>query len=455
MKEIINNRLELDDENIDVEKEKVRALIINSHGEATVCNYGDVYLLPGGKIEKNESKLDALKREIKEELGLEFNDKEIIPLVTYTDYQKDYPTRDGDVLNRKVTTHYYIIYSNQKSNAENQKLSNNEKNGFFRLQKIKVRDFHNVVLYPNNNPRKEYFDKELLLVREVYTKLKSIDLHTHTTSSDGQHPKERLIELAKKDNINTLSICNHDNIDDFKEEGYSDTNGFILIPGVEIGCYIKKGTLHILGYDYDSKNDELNEFVNKVHQNHIHNMRLNNEGLQELFGFKVSDEKVDKLIKEDNIGRVYLAKELVSMGKAAEIQDAFKKYLIKANKYMKEDLKEVTYEETINTIHAAGGLTVLAHPTSLKMNREELDSFIATLKACGLDGIETYNQVFTEDNITLFQNLAHKYDLYQTMGSDFHGKKVKPRVYLGNGSYDRTKVKKLNFIEEIKKRHVK
>lgn len=453
MKEFVNNRYELKEEDIDITKEKVRALIINYHGEVTICNYGDIYILPGGKIEDDETKENALKRELKEELGLDFNDKEIVPFVTYIDYQKDYPTRSGETLNRKVTTHYYIINSNLKSNIVNQDLSKNEKEGFFKLHKIRVNQLHNVILYPNSNPRKDFFDKELLFIREEYSKLKDIDLHTHTTASDGELTKEELIEFAKKNNVGTLAICNHDNIDDFKGASYEENDSLVLIPGVEIGCEVKKGTLHIVGYDYDPTNKELNNFVDRVHKNHIYNMKINNEGIKQLFGFKVSDERIEELIKDDNIGRVYIAKELVSMKKAADIQDAFKKYLMKSHKYMKEDFKEVTAKEAINAIHSAGGFAVLAHPTSLKLNEQQLDSFVEELKSLGIDGIETYNQIFTEDAITTFENIAHKYDLYKTLGSDFHGKKVKPNVHIANGSYDRTKVKKLSIVEEIKRRH--
>lgn len=452
MKEIVFNKSNLTDEEIDIEKEKCRALIVDSNDNIIVCEYDGVYLLPGGSKEENESDIDCLKRELHEELGLDFNSKEIVPFIRTIDYQKDYVTRNGSIKNRKITTNFYIINSNLKINYDNLNLTEEEK-GHIKYHKINYHHVYNLLNYPNCNPRKEFFDKELVRVVLEYANTKNIDLHTHTNYSDGKYSKEELIARAKGTNINVLSICDHDVTKAFSESGLENQDNFLLIPGVELGCQCDTGLLHVLGYDYDINNSDFNNFLKLIRNNHIENIRLNNEGLKSLFGFKIDDDIVDKLIEEDKVSRVFLAKELVKMNYCNSIKDAFSKYLNKTHDYVKPNLKEVTWKETFENIKNANGLIVLAHPVSLKQSNEELELTVAEMKKQGLDGIETYNQIYSYDDIEFFQYLASKYNLYQTIGSDYHGEEVKPNVKLGNGSVMSTKIKKLSFVEEIKKRH--
>lgn len=452
MKEIINNKENLKDEQIDVRKEKARALIIDANDNIIICEYAGVFLLPGGKIEKEESSLEGLKRELKEELGLEFNDKEIIPFLKRIEYQKDYITRNNERKNRKITTNYFIINSDLKINLNNTNLTPDEL-GKFKYHYTNYHDIYKLLSLPTQNPRRECFDRELYQVVLEYANTKNIDLHTHTSFSDGDLNKTELIKQAKKRDVSILSICDHDKIEAFKEEGFTFHNDFMLIPGVEITCKTNRGQLHVLGYDYDNKNKDLNEFLSKVRKNHIENMILVNKSLYNHFKIKIDDEKIQKLIKEDKIGRVYLAKELIQLGYVDNVKDAFNKYLVTSQNYIKSSLKEVTWQEAFKNIKLANGLVVLAHPISLKKTPKELDEFVSKMKEKGLDGIETYNQIYTNDDINMLQDIAHKYDLYQTMGSDFHGISTKPNVKLSNGSMMSKKIKKLSFVEEIKKRH--
>ncbi|MGN0973551.1 MAG: PHP domain-containing protein [Bacilli bacterium] len=452
MKEKVFNRSKLTDKEIDIEKEKCRAFIVDSNDNIIVCEYDGVYLLPGGSKEENETDIDCLKRELHEELGLDFTSKEIVPFIRTIDYQKDYVTRDGNTKKRKVITNFYVINSNLKINYDNLNLTDEEK-GHMKYHKINYHHVYNLLNYPNSNPRKEFFDKELIRVTLEYANSKNIDLHTHTSYSDGEYSKEELIARAKGTNINVLSICDHDVTKAFSESGLEEQDDFLLIPGVEIGCKCDTGLLHVLGYDYDINNSYFNEFLKLIRNNHIENMRLNNEGLKSLFGFKIDDDIVDNLIEEDKVSRVYLAKELVKMNCCDSIKDAFSKYLNDTYNHVRPNLKEVTWQETFENIKAANGLVVLAHPVSLKQSNGELELTVAEMKYWGLDGIETYNQIYSNDDIEFFQHLASKYNLYQTIGSDYHGEEVKPNVKLGNGSAMSTKVKKLNFVEEIKKRH--
>lgn len=452
MKEIVFNKSNLTDEEINIEKEKCRALIVDSNDNIIVGEYDGVYLLPGSSKEENESDIDCLKRKLHEELGLDFTSKEIVPFIRTIDYQKDYVTRDGSIKNRKITTNFYIINSNLKINYDNMNLTSEEQ-GHMRYHKINRRDAYKILKIGSYNPRKDFFDTELVRVVLEYANTKNIDLHTHTSNSDGEYSKEDLIDKAKENNINTLAICDHEVINAFSKSGLEQKDDFLLIPGVEIGCQCDTGLLHILGYDYDINNSDFNNFLKLIRNNHIENIRLNNEGLKSLFGFKIDDDIVDKLIEEDKVSRVFLAKELIKMNYCNSIKDAFSKYLNKTHDYVKPNLKEVTWQETFENIKNANGLIVLAHPVSLKQSNEELELTVAEMKKQGLDGIETYNQIYSNDDIEFFQYLASKYNLYQTIGSDFHGENIKPNVKLGNGSLMSTKIKKLSFVEEIKKRH--
>ena len=154
-----------------IKKMKARALLINSSNEILIANYGGVFLLPGGSIEKGEDPNLAIVREIKEETGIDSKIEDLKPFLKMRYYQTDYPERNGKKSNRLLVTYYYL--GNVESfSIENNHLSEKEKKDGFELKFYSLDKIEKLI--KNNdlkNPRKKYFDKELEIIIEQYRKL--------------------------------------------------------------------------------------------------------------------------------------------------------------------------------------------------------------------------------------------------------------------------------------------
>ncbi|KAF2956270.1 PHP domain-containing protein [Marinitoga sp. 38H-ov] len=253
-----------------------------------------------------------------------------------------------------------------------------------------------------------------------------VDLHSHTTGSDGTFSPDEIINLANENNIEIFSITDHDNIDAIKELS-NITEDIFFIPGVEISAEFPK-TLHILGYGIDINNKELNNTLKELQdfrKNRNEKMLKNMES----FGFYITMEELIEEAKGEIVGRPHFANLMVKKGYVKTYQEAFDKYLKKgAPLYM--DKKRLEPEKAIELIHNAGGITVMAHPYQTKLEGNDLEELIRKLKSYGLDGIEVYYSQHTKEMIEEYNYYAKKYELVKTAGSDFHGKN-KPHISLG------------------------
>lgn len=492
----------LDEKDIEEFGLKIRLLIKNDKDEILVANYGGAYLLPGGKVDDNEFVMEALKREIKEEVGFDIKESLISLVTTFNYYQKDYPKRNGKVLNRKITTYYYKTNMNVDLNKYERKLTEKEVKGKFKLEWIKESDLEIVIR--NNpkgkeNPRESFISNELLKVLDVYSgnyekekennekkedtttdfgnNLAStsdgyieflynqrmsdiqkfrhssyVDMHMHTIYSDGDLTSNELIKEAYKNNIGTISITDHDTILGFKNivwGGVRDETDYVkIIPGIELSAKTDKGRMHILGYDFDVNNKALNDKMNELKNNSIYSVMAIINQLKIDYGIIFDSYDIKDLFSNvGNIGRPHIARLLIKYGYVKDVKEAFDKYLIDAYRKTKILNKGIPYEECIKLIKNAGGISVLAHPNQLLLDDEELEDKIKEMISNGLDGIEVYHSGHSKEETEKYLELANKYNLLISGGSDYHGKSVKPDIEIGETSTG--KIKRLSLLNVL------
>ena len=261
-----------------------------------------------------------------------------------------------------------------------------------------------------------------------------VDLHVHSIYSDGCLSPEEIIELAKKESITTLAITDHDNIEGSKELIRLNPEGINIYSGVELTAKANKGRMHILGYNIDLENEKLNEKLKEMKDASIYNIMLYVELLKKYFAIIIPEEELNNLLSiKGNIGRPQLALLLIKLGYCRTVDEAFNKYLIFVYEKTRTIKKGLTKEECIDLITSAGGIASLAHFNSLKMSLEELKNEILYLKFLGLGAIESTHINLSDEERSLARNIETEYNLLETGGTDYHGPKVKPDVYIGTG----------------------
>lgn len=282
-------------------------------------------------------------------------------------------------------------------------------------------------------------------------KLDLIDMHTHTCFSDGELTPNELLIKAEQEGIKTLAITDHDTLLGVQNITTTLTN-IELINGIEITIKVPSGTMHILGYDIDIWNNQLNKKVQEFHTRSIYSVMGIICQLKKDYNISFSSQEIQEIINtKGNIGRPDIARLLIKYGYVKDIYEAFDKYLIDAYAKCGAIAKGIDFEECSKLIHDANGLVVLAHPISLKQKGEELEKTIEYLVKNGLDGIEVFHSSHSPENIKEYLHYAEKYNLLISGGSDFHGPNTKPDVFLGRGK-ENIKIKQLTLLDEINKR---
>jgi len=269
-----------------------------------------------------------------------------------------------------------------------------------------------------------------------------IDLHIHSTASDGSVEPLDLVALARKAGLKAFALTDHDAIDGSKEillnkhllgpvqflTGVEVSVGSTEFPGV-------RGSFHILGYGFDLEHPGFNHAL-QAQQAARKNRNPQIINLLNNLGMTVSLEEVIAASEPNaQIGRPHIARLLVKRGFVQTIDEAFDRYLGKGRPaYL--DKPRIEARDAIALIEAAGGIAVLAHPGLLKMaDAGSYDLLIAKLVSMGLRGLEVFYSGHSSDQNSFFSNLASKYRLLVTGGSDFHGA-VNPEVHLGKGRGD-------------------
>ncbi len=267
-----------------------------------------------------------------------------------------------------------------------------------------------------------------------------VDLHIHSTASDGSLSPAEILTLAQDLNLGAIAITDHDTIDGSKEAialGIPPSIQFLT--GVEISAspppsFPCSGSFHLLGYSINLNDPALNNILSLLQESRK-NRNPKILTLLSNMGIRLSLEEIRSGVGECQLGRPHIAQIMVKRGYVQSIDEAFERYLGRGRPaYV--DKYRIDCNRAIEIITKAGGIPVLAHPVLLQMEHVEmLEDLVITLKKMGLKGIEVYYPEHTLDLVSHYIGMAHRHNLLITGGTDFHGA-IKPEIKMGSGKGD-------------------
>jgi len=252
-----------------------------------------------------------------------------------------------------------------------------------------------------------------------------VDLHVHTSYSDGVHSPFEIIQKAKRAGIDAISITDHDNISAIKEATkIGEEVGIEVIPGVEISSEIGGKEIHILAYFFETDNQELEHYLNffreerKKRAVRIVN-KLNNLGLS------ISMDDVMEKAKNSTVGRPHIAQAMFDKGLISYYFEAFNKYIGNGSPAYE---KKVYFspQSAFKIINDAGGLSFIAHPGNMP------EVLLYELIQAGVDGIEVIHPSHSRQQEKFYKGIVNSYFLLESGGSDFHGGRREDEKNFGN-----------------------
>ena len=252
-----------------------------------------------------------------------------------------------------------------------------------------------------------------------------VDLHSHTTASDGSLSPRELVRLAARHRVTVLAITDHDSTEGLAEAmDEAARHGIEIVPGLEINCDVPGAEIHVLGYCVDWKAEWFQEFLREQRAERVARVHRIVDRLTEL-GMPLTAEEVFAICKEGSPGRPHVAQAMIARGYVKSVREAFDRYLHSGGP-ANVPRRRLTPVEAVGVIRRAGGVPVLAHPGLA--NR---DAMIPELVAAGLAGIETYYPEHSVAQINAYRELCRQHGLVATGGSDYHGSHTGRAATLG------------------------
>jgi 3',5'-nucleoside bisphosphate phosphatase len=240
-----------------------------------------------------------------------------------------------------------------------------------------------------------------------------VDLHTHSTASDGELGPAELVKLAVERGLNTIALTDHDSAAGIDAAMFaSGGTALEVIPGVELSADVPQAEVHVLGYFLNWHDAHFEEMLVKFRDGRygraekmVHKLRV--------LGAPISFERVKQIAGDASIGRPHVAQALLEAGHIANVSEAFDKYIGRNGPAYVERFR-LTPEDAVELILSAGGVPVLAHP-------REVTSYVLPMVRAGLVGLEVYYGAYDDATVQSLLHLARQYGLIATGGSDFHG----------------------------------
>lgn len=263
--------------------------------------------------------------------------------------------------------------------------------------------------------------------------MKKIDLHCHTSASDGLLKPEKLLDLAVANELSYCAITDHDTVDGINEAiQYSkQLDVLTFIPGIEFSVDYPDGSFHLVGLEIDHRNEQMNEDIKYLKDKREKRGIRIVEDLNK-HGIEIKYEDVNKVANGASLGRPHIARVLLNKGYGESLNEIFKNFMVKGKPgYIKKE--KISLRRAIELIRLAGGVPIIAHPVSL--NFKSWTDFESILQECielGIRGIEVYAHMHTDEQVERFMDFANKYNLIISGGSDYHGDKDEKIGYYGN-----------------------
>lgn len=242
---------------------------------------------------------------------------------------------------------------------------------------------------------------------------KRVDLHAHSTASDGELTPTELVQLARERGLTTLALTDHDAVEGI-DPAIAAARGTSLevIPGVELSADVPQSEVHILGYFINWHDEYFLSMLTKFRDGRYGRAEKMTKKLTAL-GAAISFERVKEIAGDAAIGRPHVAQALLEAGHVASVAEAFDKYIGRTGPAYVERFR-LTPEDAVTLILRAGGVPVLAHP-------REVTDWVLPLVKVGLIGLEVHYGMYDDATRGQLAQLARQYGLIQTGGSDFHG----------------------------------
>ncbi len=244
----------------------------------------------------------------------------------------------------------------------------------------------------------------------------AVDLHTHTTASDGTLPPRELVRLAARHGVRVLAVTDHDSTDGLAEavQAAAEHPPLTIVPGLEINCDVEGAEVHVLGYLVDHEAEWFQAFLREQRAERVARVHRIAERLGEL-GLPIDPAEVLALAGRGAAGRPHVAQVMVRRGYVASVREAFDRYL-RADGPAAVSRRRLTPVEAVAVIRKAGGVPVLAHP-----GLAHRDDLIPDLVQAGLMGLEAWYAEHSAAQTAGYLELCRRFDLVATGGSDYHG----------------------------------
>ncbi|MEU0134174.1 PHP domain-containing protein [Streptomyces sp. NPDC006296] len=254
-----------------------------------------------------------------------------------------------------------------------------------------------------------------------------IDLHTHSTASDGTDTPAELVANAAAAGLDVVALTDHDTVGGHAEAAAALPEGLTLVTGAELSCRIDGVSMHMLAYLFDPAEPELARERELVRDDRVPRARAMVRSLQEL-GVPITWEQVARIAGDGSVGRPHLATALVELGVVDSVSDAFTPSWLGNGGRAYADKHELDPFEAVRLVKAAGGVTVFAHPLAVKRGEVVPEAVIGGLAEAGLDGIEVDHMDHDGPTRARLRGLAADLGLLPTGSSDYHGTRKTVRL---------------------------